>query len=285
VELNDKTAVITGGASGIGRAMARRFVAAGVNVVIGDIEEPAIVDTVAELEAAGGAALGVRCDVADAASVDALRDAAVERFGAVDVVCLNAGVAAGGPMHELQLIDWRWTLDVNLYGVINGISTFLPAMHAANSGHIVITASVAGLLSYPWMGPYNASKHAVASIGETLHHELAGTGVNVSVLCPGLVNTNILDSERNRPEQLRKPALATDDGISELRDMAVAIYEDAMDPAVVADQVHDAIVAEQFWIVTDHVFDEAVAQRHREIEGRTDPVLRGHLLEEELRHR
>jgi NADP-dependent 3-hydroxy acid dehydrogenase YdfG len=285
VELNDKTAVITGGASGIGRAMARRFVAAGVNVVIGDIEEPAIVDTVAELEAAGGAALGVRCDVADAASVDALRDAAVERFGAVDVVCLNAGVAAGGPMHELQLIDWRWTLDVNLYGVINGISTFLPAMHAANSGHIVITASVAGLLSYPWMGPYNASKHAVASIGETLHHELAGTGVNVSVLCPGLVNTNILDSERNRPEQLRKPALATDDGISELRDMAVAIYEDAMDAAVVADQVHDAIVDEQFWIVTDHVFDEAVAQRHREIEGRTDPVLRGHLLEEELRHR
>jgi NADP-dependent 3-hydroxy acid dehydrogenase YdfG len=285
VELNDKTAVITGGASGIGRAMARRFVAAGANVVVGDIEEPAIVDTVAELEAAGGAALGVRCDVADAASVDALRDAAVERFASVDVVCLNAGVAAGGPMHELDLIDWRWTLDVNLYGVINGISTFLPAMHAANSGHLVITASVAGLLSYPWMGPYNASKHAVASIGETLHHELAGTGVNVSVLCPGLVNTNILDSDRNRPEQLRKPALAEDDGISELRDMAVAIYEDAMDPSVVADQVHDAIVAGQFWIVTDHVFDEAVAQRHREIEGRNKPVLRGHLLEEELRHR
>lgn len=285
MELNDKTAVITGGASGIGRAMARRFVAAGANVVVGDIEEPAIVDTVAELESAGGAALGVRCDVTDAASVDALRSAAVERFGAVDVVCLNAGVAAGGPMHELDLIDWRWTLDVNLYGVINGISTFLPAMHAANSGHIVITASVAGLLSYPWMGPYNASKHAVASIGETLHHELSGTGVNVSVLCPGLVNTNILDSERNRPEQLRKPALAEDDGISELRDMAVAIYEDAMDPSVVADQVHDAVVAGQFWIVTDHVFDEAVAQRHREIEGRTDPVLRGHLLEEELRHR
>jgi NADP-dependent 3-hydroxy acid dehydrogenase YdfG len=223
--------------------------------------------------------------VADAASVDALRDGAVERFGVVDVVCLNAGVAAGGPMHELDLIDWRWTLDVNLYGVINGISTFLPAMHAANSGHIVITASVAGLLSYPWMGPYNASKHAVASIGETLHHELAGSGVNVSVLCPGLVNTNILDSERNRPEQLRKPALEDDGGISELRDMAVAIYEDAMDPSVVADQVHDAIVAEQFWIVTDHVFDEAVAQRHREIEGRTQPMLRGHLLEEELRHR
>lgn len=285
MELNDKTAVITGGASGIGRAMARRFVAAGANVVVGDIEEPAIVDTVAELETAGGEALGVRCDVADAASVDALRDAAVERFGTVDVVCLNAGVAAGGPMHELDLIDWRWTLDVNLYGVINGISTFLPAMHAADSGHIVITASVAGLLSYPWMGPYNASKHAVASIGETLHHELAGTGVNVSVLCPGLVNTNILDSERNRPEQLRKPALAEDDGISELRDMAVAIYEDAMDPSVVADQVHDAIVAGQFWIITDHVFDEAVAQRHREIESRTAPVLRGHLLEEELRHR
>jgi NADP-dependent 3-hydroxy acid dehydrogenase YdfG len=285
VELNDKTAVITGGASGIGRAMARRFVAAGANVVIGDIEEPAITATVDELVAAGGEALGVRCDVADAASVDALRDAAVERFGTVDVVCLNAGVAAGGPMHELDLIDWRWTLDVNLYGVINGISTFLPAMHAADSGHIVITASVAGLLSYPWMGPYNASKHAVASIGETLHHELAGTGVNVSVLCPGLVNTNILDSDRNRPEQLRKPALAEDDGISELRDMAVAIYEDAMDPSVVAHQVHDAIVTERFWIVTDHVFDEAVAQRHREIEGRTQPVLRGHLLEEELRHR
>lgn len=285
MDLKDKTAVITGGASGIGRAMAHRFVAAGTNVVIGDIEEPAVIATVDELVTAGGAALGVRCDVADAASVDALRDAAVERFGSVEVVCLNAGVAAGGPMHELDLIDWRWTLDVNLYGVVNGISTFLPAMHAADSGHIVITASVAGLLSYPWMGPYNASKHAVASIGETLHHELAGTGVNVSVLCPGLVNTNILDSERNRPEQLRRPALATDEGISDLRDMAVAIYEGAMDPSVVADQVHDAIVAERFWIITDHVFDEAVAQRHREIEGRNDPVLRGHLLEEELRHR
>ncbi len=285
MELNGKTAVITGGASGIGRAMARRFAAAGADVVIGDIEEPAITATVDELVAAGTEALGVRCDVADAESVDSLRDATVERFGGVDVVCLNAGVAAGGPMHELALIDWRWTLDVNLYGVINGISTFLPPMHAADSGHIVITASVAGLLSYPWMGPYNASKHAVASIGETLHHELAGSGVNVSVLCPGLVNTNILDSERNRPEQLRKAALADEDDISELRDMAAAIYEDAMDPSVVADQVHDAIVAEQFWIVTDHVFDEAVAQRHREIEGRTDPALRGHLLEEELRHR
>lgn len=285
MELLNATAVITGGASGIGRAMATRFAAAGARVVIGDIEEPSIDDTVASLEADGAEAVGVRCDVSEPASVDALRDAAIERFGTVDVVCLNAGVAAGGPMHELDLIDWKWTLDVNLFGVIHGVTSFLPAMRDADRGHLVITASVAGLLSYPWMGPYNASKHAVASIGETLHHELADTGVNVSVLCPGLVNTNILDSERNRPEQLRKPALADDGGTSELRDMAAAIYEGAMDPSVVADQVHDAIVAEQFWIITDHVFDEAVTQRHREIEHRSNPILRGHLLEEELRSR
>lgn len=287
MEFEGRTAVITGGASGIGLAMAKRFAQAGANVVIGDIEEPPALDAVHELEAAGTAAMAVRTDVSDKVSMQALHDAAVERFGAVDVVCLNAGVGGGGLMGEVTTETWEWVLGVNLWGVIHGISVFLPAMEARNEGHLVLTASVAGLLSYPRMGPYNASKHAVATIGETLHHELAEkeSGVGVTVLCPGLVNTNILDSERNRPEQLGLPALAEPEHDDETRKIVEAVYEMALDPGVVAELVHDAVVAGTFWLPTDQVFDEAVALRHRQLEARENPTLRGHIIEEELRSR
>lgn len=288
MDLTGKTAVITGGASGMGRAFADRFGAAGCRIVIADIEEPAIATAVSELEAAGVEVMGVRTDVSDGASMDALGTAVTERFGGAHVVCLNAGVGAGGPMGEVTTADWEWVLGVNLWGVIHGVRVFLPSLEAQNEGHIVITASVAGILSYPQMGPYNASKHAVLTMAETMHHELRAKGseVGVTALCPGLVNTNILDSERNRPETLSPPALAerpqrrTDEEIAFVREL----YALSLDPSKVADMVHDAVIDQQFYVLTDHVFDEAIALRHREIEGRAaSPTLRGHLVEEALR--
>ena len=288
MDLDAKTAVITGGASGMGRAFADRFGAAGCNVVIADIEEPAIERAVADLEAAGVPVLGVRTDVSDAEAMDRLGEAVAERFGAAHVVCLNAGVGAGGPIGEIRIADWEWVLGVNLWGVIHGLRVFLPALEAQDEGHIVVTASVAGILSYPGMGPYNASKHAVLTIAESLHHELVakGSGVGVTALCPGLVNTNILDSERNRPEALspsaleERPQRRTEEEMAFVREL----YAMSLEPTAVADMVHDAVVARQFYVLTDHVFDEAIAQRHREIEERAaQPALRGHLVEEQLR--
>lgn len=285
MDLPGKTAVITGGASGMGRAFATRFGAAGCQVVVADIEDAAITDTISELEAQGVAALGVRCDVSDADSMDELAASVAERFGHADIVCLNAGVGAGGPMGELRTIDWEWVLNVNLWGVIHGIRVFLPGFEERNSGHVVVTASVAGILSYPQMGPYNASKHAVLSIAETLHHELtaAGSAVGVTALCPGLVNTKILESERNRPEHLMGSGLDERSHRSEEEVAFVReLYAEALAPQAVADMVHDAVVEGTFYVLTDNVFDDAVALRHREIEGRTNPTLRGHIVEEEL---
>lgn len=287
MDLSAKTAVITGGASGMGRAMALRFGRAGCNIVIADIEEPAIDTTLAALDELGVAAIGQRTDVADAASMDALGEAVAGRFGHADIVCLNAGVGAGGPMSELRAADWAWVLDVNLWGVIHGLRVFLPGLEERDSGHVVITGSVAGILSYPQMGPYNASKHAVLSIAETLAHELreAGSAVGVTALCPGLVNTRILESDRNRPEHLSAPALAerptrSDEEVAFVRDL----YDMALAPEAVADMVHDAVIAKQFYVLTDHVFDDAIELRHREIEARTDPTMRGHIVEEQMRH-
>ena len=272
----------------MGRAFADRFGAAGCNVVIADIEEPAINAAVTDLGAAGVEVMGIRTDVSDGDSMDALGAAVTERFGGAHVICLNAGVGAGGPMGEVTTADWEWVLGVNLWGVIHGIRVFLPALEAQNEGHVVVTASVAGILSYPQMGPYNASKHAVLTMAETLHHELQakGSAVGVTALCPGLVNTNILDSDRNRPESLspsaleERPQRRTDEEIAFVREL----YSMSLQPAAVADMVHDAVVDQQFYVLTDTVFDEAIALRHRELEGRAQsPTLRGHLVEEQLR--
>ena len=272
----------------MGRAFADRFGAAGCNVVIADIEEPAINAAVTDLAAAGVEVMGIRTDVSDGDSMDALGAAVTERFGGAHVICLNAGVGAGGPMGEVTTADWEWVLGVNLWGVIHGIRVFLPALEAQNEGHVVVTASVAGILSYPQMGPYNASKHAVLTMAETLHHELQakGSAVGVTALCPGLVNTNILDSDRNRPESLspsaleERPQRRTDEEIAFVREL----YSMSLQPAAVADMVHDAVVDQQFYVLTDTVFDEAIALRHRELEGRAQsPTLRGHLVEEQLR--
>lgn len=279
--LAGRVAVVTGGASGIGRALARRFAAESMMVVVADVEEPPLHETVTGITADGGEAAGVVCDVSSWPSVEALREACVEAFGPADVLCNNAGVAATGVVAELSLESWEWCLGVNLWGVIHGCRAFLPAMIERGSGHVVNTASILGHISSSGLAPYNVSKHGVVALSETLHAEMltAGTGVGVTCLCPGLVSTNILDSERNRPEWLLD---GTGDGSWDSGAVAVGadddaraavreLYSHALEPAAVADMVVRAILADQFWLFTDGDFDAALAARHRDIEARRRP--------------
>ena len=204
-DLNGRTAVITGAASGIGLALARRFAEAGMNLVLGDVEDgPLDAVVVAELGDAGTAVVGIHCDVSDLDDIRALEAAARKRFGNVHVLCNNAGVGSGGLIAEPDDLDlWKWVIDVNLWGVIYGCKVFLPAMIEHGEGaHIVNTASMAGHASAPLMGPYNVSKYGVVALSETLAKEMqmTDTGIGVSVLCPAFVQTAIGSSRRNMPD-------------------------------------------------------------------------------------
>jgi NAD(P)-dependent dehydrogenase (short-subunit alcohol dehydrogenase family) len=200
-DLRGRVAVVTGGASGIGRGIAGNLRREGMEVVIADVEEGALQRTADEL----GAVVGVRTDVRDPDSVQALARAATDRFGAVHVVCNNAGIGPWAKIADLTLDDWRWIVDVNLWGVIHGVHTFLPLLEAnPDGGHIVNTASLAGLRPTAGLGSYVVTKFGVVGLTETLAMELeqAGSRVGVSVLCPGPVHTNIGSSSRNRPRDL-----------------------------------------------------------------------------------
>lgn len=274
--LEGKTAVVTGGASGMGRAFCARFARAGMTIVAADVEQAALDDAVADLAAAGADVIGVRCDVSRPEDHDALLTAALDTFGGVHVVCLNAGVAGvNGPSWELSVEDWRWTLDVNLWGVIHGIRTFVPHLRAQDDGHVVTTASIAGHTSSPFGGPYNVSKHGVATLTETLHNELRREGSNVGVtcLCPGFVATNILDSVRNRPGGPPERSAERDPGTARFVEVVRRMVDDGKPPDEVADLVHDAVVSDQFWLFTDDVWDEPIARRHREIIERSAPTM------------
>ncbi len=267
--------MVTGGASGIGNTLARRFASEGARVVIGDIEAGALERAVSELEATGAEVEGVVTDVTDPAQMQALADAAVARFGGVHVFCNNAGVGGGGVSWEMPLSTWEWVIGVDLWGVIHGLRSFVPLLMQQSEGHIVNTASVAGLVAAPFMGPYNASKHAVVAISETLHHELAmmAPHVKVSVLCPGWVNTKIHESARNRPEHLQEGAVGDTGAESMLKGM----IETGMPPDDVASKVLEAMRDDRFWILThDDEGDfwvEGVNRRMRSLEARTNPHL------------
>jgi NAD(P)-dependent dehydrogenase (short-subunit alcohol dehydrogenase family) len=274
-ELDGRVAVVTGAASGIGLGLATRFVAEGMKVVLADIEVSALGKAVEKLRADGGDVVGVPTDVTDAAAVAGLADATMSQFGAVHVVCNNAGVGGGGLSWEMPLSTWEWVLGVNLWGVIHGIRAFVPLLLQQPEGHVVNTASVAGLVAAPFMGPYNASKHAVVGVSETLHHELTfvGSNVKVSVLCPGWVNTRIADSERNRPAHL-----AVEPGAdSGMREVLQSMLEQGMAPDDVAAKVVDAIRGERFWVLThDDAGDQwmqAVERRLTSLRDRSNPVM------------
>lgn len=201
-DLSGKVAVITGGASGIGLAMAQAFGAEGMKLVIADIQPDALDRAVAELTAAGWEAVGVRTDVTDFASVEALREAALAVFGKVHVLVNNAGVSITGPIWKLSLDDWRWVHDVNVWGVIHGVKAFVPLLiEQGEPAHVINTASLASFNGGGEHSPYCSSKAAALSISQSLHSELTAwnTQVGVSVVCPGMVDTQIHKSNRNRP--------------------------------------------------------------------------------------
>ena len=269
-DLQGKVAVITGGASGIGRAVATRAAADGMKIVLGDIEEGPLKEAVEELTSEGAEAIGVATDVADLASVQGLRDQALDRFGAVHLVHNNAGIGLGGPIWEVSEEDWRWILGVNLWGVIHGVAAFVPLLIEQGEGHVVNTASIAGLIAAPFLGPYNATKQAVVAISETLFKDLQAVGapVGVSVLCPGFVQTRIAESERNRPQWAPDRDIA---GAAELRGAVQDMVDSGIAPTAVADRVIDAVRTNTFYILTHPELDAAIATRFDDITQRRPP--------------
>jgi NAD(P)-dependent dehydrogenase (short-subunit alcohol dehydrogenase family) len=278
--LHDRVAVVTGAGSGIGRALALGFGAEGCEIVLADVQDDARTETADMLEAEGVENLSVKVDVTDPDSVEALAAATIERFGAVHVVCNNAGVGGGGLIKDQQLVDWKWVIDVNLWGVIHGVHSFLPHLRNADEAHIMSTASVAGLTSGPGLGPYNASKYAVVAIMETLHHEMERddeSNVGVSVLCPGVVNTNIITAQRNRPEHLkreRKKGRAGADAQRRNANIAAALAS-GMNPADVAACVVDATKNRQFWVLSHPEHLEEIEYRNQSLHSLTNPTLGG----------
>ncbi len=276
-ELNGKVAVVTGAASGIGRAMAERFAAEGMRVVLADVEEEALKQTQRELKANGAAVVARQTDVSRGEDVEALAKFAIDTFGAVHVLCNNAGVGVGGVTWQNTAKDWEWVLGVNLWGVIHGVRAFVPIMLAqGDECHIVNTASGAGLHTRPWLAMYCASKHAVVALSESLHFELTLTGSNVrvSVLCPAVVNTRIGESGRNRPADLLNKA---DDGnpaqMQAMEQAFRALLATGLPPAAVAEAVVDAIRNERFYIITHEETRARVRARMEDmVEGR-NPTL------------
>jgi NAD(P)-dependent dehydrogenase (short-subunit alcohol dehydrogenase family) len=266
-DLAGKVAVVTGGASGIGRALADRFAAAGMKLVLADVERAALDRAVVELTRGGAEAIGVPTDVRDPAAVRALADRALAAFGAVHVVCNNAGVLPLAPILETSIEDWRWLVDVNLLGVAYGVAIFGPILVEQGEGHIVNTASAAGLLPPRGLGAYAATKHAVVGLSETLYLELQGTGVGVSVLCPALVNTQISRSERNRP--------AGDSGPRSYGDLqqrfSKMLTSIGHPPEEVAERVLQAILADQLFILPHDEIKPMVEARYRRILAGENP--------------
>lgn len=242
--LKDRIAVVTGGASGIGRALALLFAREGAHVVVADLDEAGMAETAAGVAQAGRRGLAVKTDVSRLADVQALADRAFAELGAVHVVCNNAGVALWGGLESVSHQDWEWAMGVNLWGVIHGVEAFVPRMVAQKQpGHVVNTASMAGLIASQGLGVYNTTKYAVVGLSETLQKDLRGHDIGVSVLCPMGVNTRIRQSERNRPATLRNAAAAREGTPVEL----IGRY---LPPEHVAERVLRAIYANRLYVIT-----------------------------------
>jgi len=276
-DLGGKVAVITGAASGIGLAMARRFAAEGMKLVLADIERPVLTRAGAALARDGADVLTVPTDVSLAVDVTALAAATLDHFGDVHLVCNNAGVGSRGlPVADLPLADFEWVLAVNLFGVVHGLQAFLPHLRANDAGHVVNTASMSGLYHLPRMGPYNASKAAVVALSETLQFELAAEGshVGVSVLCPSWVRTDISRADRNLPERfayhLDTDQMAQITAYKSRRRREIGPV--MADPADIADQVCDAVKANRFYVLTHPGSVGLFAERARRIVTGEQPV-------------
>lgn len=266
--LNDKVVVITGGASGIGLALATAVTRLGAHAVIADVEQAAL-DVARDAGELPADTLAVRTDVSDAASVAELRAAVLNRYGRVDVLCNNAGVSTFNLLADQTLDDWRWVLGVNLWGVIHGIDAFLPVLRSQGTpAHIVNTSSVAGLVSgIPFLGPYAVSKVGVVAISETLRQELTITGepIGVSVVCPSATNTKVMEAERNRPGAIGPERRTSDAENWRLGIKAGFTGPDGLEPAVVADKIVDAILFGRFWVITHSELTPVYEARFAEI--------------------
>jgi NAD(P)-dependent dehydrogenase (short-subunit alcohol dehydrogenase family) len=277
-ELAGKTAVVTGAGSGFGREFARLGARERMKLVLADVQQDALERAVEEARAAGAEAIGLRVDVKDAADVDRLAARAFDAFGAVHLLFNNAGVAGGGGYAwEASLKEWQWVLGVNLMGVVHGIRSFVPRMLAQREeAHVVNTASAAGLVSTPLMSVYNASKHAVVTLTETLLHDLraAGARIGVSLLCPAWVPTNIHDSERNRPADLIDDAPPTPSQLQARERSQKAVGSGRVTAADVARMTFDAVRANRFYVITHPKMLASVELRLQDIlqqRAPTDP--------------
>jgi NAD(P)-dependent dehydrogenase (short-subunit alcohol dehydrogenase family) len=250
-DVRDKVAVITGAGSGIGLGMARAFAGAGAKLVLADIESGPLDAAVAELTAAGHAAVGVRTDVSKLADIEALAEATMDTYGAVHVLCNNAGVGCAAPVGQTSLADWEWTLAIDLWGPIYGVKTFLPLIEKQGEGHINSTASMAGLLATASLGAYNVAKHGVVALMASLERDLrvAKSPVRASVLCPGPINTNIVRSQRNRPADSAAQHVETKQG-ERFWQMLTETLSQGMDPDDVGRLVLDAVQTGRFWVLT-----------------------------------
>jgi len=260
-ELRGKVAVITGGASGIGYAMAECFGRQGMKVVVADIEKTSLDEAVRNLQSSGIEAIGVATDVSDWKSVKSLADATFEHFGTAHLICNNAGVGPGDITWNVPLNMWKWILDVNLMGVVHGILAFVPRLVEQGEGHVVNTASEAGFMGLPGMGPYNASKHAVVAVSKTLQQDLdlTGSAVKVTVLCPAMTKTRMNDSGRNWIDRYgAPPESGLGPGHPQHRDWyRTRMEKEGMDPRDVAEKVLEAVREEKFFVAMNPNFREA----------------------------
>lgn len=274
-----KVAVVTGGASGLGLAMAQRFADAGMNIVIGDIEAEPLAMAEAAIAAKGVKVLPRRTDVAKAEDVEALAESAYRTFGGVHVLCNNAGIGGSpGAMWELSLDDWRWVVDVDLWSVVHGVRSFVPRMIASGEeAHVVNTASLAGLVSGAVGGPYTVAKFGVVALSEQLYYELgrAGHNIGVSVLCPGFVNTNIYDSGRNRQPGYGEAANEPTAEAEQLRATLQAMRDQMLQPAEIGDLVFEAVQSRSLYIIPtgSEALSDAVRARLENVVERRNPPL------------
>jgi NAD(P)-dependent dehydrogenase (short-subunit alcohol dehydrogenase family) len=267
-DLKGKVAAVTGAASGLGRSMALAFAAEGMDVALADVDQVNLSSVQEEILAKGVRAITLKVDVSQAQQVEGFRDQALTRLGGVHLVCNNAGVSPLGAVWENSVADWQWILGVNLWGVIHGVRAFAPHLIAQGEGHIVNTASVAGLISPPGSGAYNVTKHAVVALSESLHHDLRErkSAVGVSVLCPAYVPTGIVDSERSRPEQFKNPSQEIS---PELKARQAMLRKAVTSGKVSADQVAQAVVTavkqDRFYILTHPRIKGAIQARMEDI--------------------
>ncbi len=273
-DFSGKVAVITGAASGFGREFANQAAGLKMKLVLADVAEPALQETIAALRAGGTEVVGMRCDVSKGADVEALAKLAMDSFGGVHLLFNNAGVGSGGLIWENTVKDWEWVLGVNVWGVVHGVRVFTPLMLAQKEpGHIVNTASMAGLLSPQLMGAYNVSKHAVVALSETLYHDLHAVEAKIScsVLCPAFVPTGISSSHRNRPGELQNDSAPTDSMRLAQSMTNKAVSSGKLTAADVAQITFDAIREDRFYILTHPKIMATVNMRLEDIAKLQNP--------------